>query len=284
MNPEPRQHEDYSDRQVAAAHRVIIDLGQVLASFSDCIVLVGGWVPDLLLPDANEPHVGSIDVDLALDAGKLNGGRYAELLKLLLDTRRYVPGAKEFQLVADVDLGDGGVPVQVELEFLAPKEVKLARNRPKLIKDFRVLRADGCEVAFHAPVELSLSGVNMRGVKNTVRLRIAAMADFLVMKAFAIAGRDKPKDSYDLCYCLDHVSGGLGTLAENWRRRLGAKDVCRAVEILREKFGDPASFGPQQVVEFYHSPQPEERAMQARRAFELVRKFLNLIDPNHPRG
>ena len=85
MTPEPRQQEDYSDRQVEAARRVLVDLGQVLASFSDCIVLVGGWVPDLLLPDAAEPHVGSIDVDLALDAEKLKGGRYADLLKLLLD-------------------------------------------------------------------------------------------------------------------------------------------------------------------------------------------------------
>jgi hypothetical protein len=29
MNPEPRQREDYSGRQVEAAHRVLIDLGQV---------------------------------------------------------------------------------------------------------------------------------------------------------------------------------------------------------------------------------------------------------------
>lgn len=36
MNPEPRQREDYSDRQVKAARRVLVDLGQVLASFVDC--------------------------------------------------------------------------------------------------------------------------------------------------------------------------------------------------------------------------------------------------------
>jgi hypothetical protein len=163
MTPEPRQQEDYSDRQVEAARRVLVDLGQVLASFSDCIVLVGGWVPDLLLPDAAEPHVGSIDVDLALDAEKLTGGRYADLLKLLLDTRRYELGTELYQLVTKVDLKDGGGPVQVEVEFLAPKEVKLKKNRPKLLKDFRVLQADGCGVAFHAPVEMPLPGVNIRG-------------------------------------------------------------------------------------------------------------------------
>ncbi len=56
-------------------------------------------------------HVGSIDVDLALDAAKLGDGRYAELLKLLLDTGRYDKGDKDFQLVTTVDLGDGEVPV-----------------------------------------------------------------------------------------------------------------------------------------------------------------------------
>lgn len=49
MNPEPRQRNDYSDRQIEAAHRVLVDLGQVLAKFEDCLVVVGGWVPDLLL-------------------------------------------------------------------------------------------------------------------------------------------------------------------------------------------------------------------------------------------
>ena len=80
MNPEPRQRDDYSDRQVEAARRVLVDLGQVLAAFMDCLVVVGGWTPDLLLPDAEEPHVGSIDVDLALDVAKLDDGRYAELV------------------------------------------------------------------------------------------------------------------------------------------------------------------------------------------------------------
>lgn len=73
--------------------------------------MVGGWVPDLLLPGVEHSHVGSIDVDLALDAQKLSDGRYAELLKLLLDTRRYRLGRKPFQLLTDVDLGDREGPL-----------------------------------------------------------------------------------------------------------------------------------------------------------------------------
>lgn len=185
VNPEPRFQSEYGSRQTDAAHRVLIDLAQVLAPFQDCLVLIGGWVPYLLLPDAQEPHVGSIDVDLALDAEKLYDGRYAELLKVLLATRRYRPGVKPFQLITDVDLGDGDKPVQVEVEFLAPKEARLEKNKPKLLQGFRVLQADACSTAFREPVQVVLDGRDIRGTKNKVSLLVASLADFLVMKAHA---------------------------------------------------------------------------------------------------
>jgi len=277
MNPEPRHEEDYSPRQIKAARRVLVDVGQVLASFVDCLVVVGGWTPDLLLNDVTEPHIGSIDVDFALDAAKLTEGRYAELLKLLLDTKRYRKGAKEFQLVVEVDLKDGEKPVQVEVEFLAPKEIKPKKNKPKLVEGFRVLQADGCGVAFNDPVELSLPGQNVRGAQNTVRLRVASLTDFVLMKARAIGGRDKPKDTYDLCYCLEQFPGGMEKLAANWRKRSDDKDVVKALEILHEKFATVDAFGPQQLVEFHNSPNPDTQAMHARRAYELVQKFLRLV-------
>ena len=277
MNPEPRLREDYTERQVEAAHRVLIDIGQVLASFVDCMVLIGGWVPDLLLPEAEERHVGSIDVDLALDADRLHDGRYAELLQLLIDTKRYAPGQKAFQLVAQVDLDDGEPPVQVEVEFLAPADVELKKNKPKLMGGFRVLQTEGCSEAFRAPVERALSGPNVRGAENKVRLRVASLPDFLVLKALAIGGRDKPKDSYDLCYTLGNLPDGIEAVARSWRERLGERNVVRAVGILREKFASVGAFGPQQVVEFYEATDKAEQAEQARRAYELVQRLLQLL-------
>lgn len=278
MNPEPRHQGEYDPRQTEAARRVLVDIGQVLAAFRDCLVVVGGWVPDLLLPRSEEPHVGSLDVDLALDAQKLGGGRYAELLKLLLDTRRYRLGRKPFQLLTDVDLGDGGGSLQVEVEFLAPTEVKLKKNHPKLLEGFRVLKTESCGAAFHAPKEIELSGQTLRGARNKVSLRVASLPDFLVMKAHALAGRDKPKDGYDISYCLDNYPGGLEELAAAWKTRIEHRDVKRAVEILREKFATVEDFGPQQVVEFFDSPDAETQAIQARRAFELIQRLLRLVE------
>lgn len=81
-----------------------------------------------------------------------------------------------------------------------------------------------------------LPGLNVRGAKNTARLRIASMADFIVMKAHAIGGRDKPKDAYDFCYCLDHAPGGIAPLAKEWKTGIEESDIKRAMAILIERF------------------------------------------------
>ena len=274
VNDEPRQRDDYSVRQIEAARRVLVDLGQVLKQFEDCLVVVGGWIPDLLLEATEEPHVGSIDVDLALDAEKLAEGQYAELLKALLNTRRYKQAEEPFRLYAEVNLEDGDQPVRVDVDFLKSPEAKTKKNKPKLTKNFRPLDASGCNAAFENPEVIVMTGKMIKGQTNRVQFRVASLADFLIMKAYALANRDKPKDAYDICFCLDNYPGGLKELAANWKKRAGKKDVIKAIEILKEKFPAVDSFGPMQVVEFYNSADAEERKRQARRAFELVQEFL----------
>jgi hypothetical protein len=277
MNPEPRHEGDYTDRQVDAARRVLVDVGQVLASFRDAMVVVGGWVPDLLFPAADPKHVGSIDVDLALDAAKLGDGRYAEVLKLLLDTGRYEKGDKDFQLVTTVDLGDGEVPVRVEVEFLAPADVKLKKNHPKLVEGFRVLQFPACATAFENPESIEFDGQMISGATNTVRLQVASLPDFIIMKAHALGGRDKPKDVYDLCYCLDEYPDAIAVVAGNWRSRREDPLVAAAAEILRTKFQTVDHYGPQQLAIFHQSGSPDDGPMHARRAFELVQRLLSLL-------
>jgi len=274
MTLEPRQREDYSDRQIEAAHRVLVDLGQVLKSFEDCLVVIGGWVPDLLMEKAEEAHVGSIDVDLALDAEKLADGRYAELLKALLDTRRYQQAEEPFKLYAEVDLKDGQPPVRVDVDFLKSPDAKTKKNKPKFTENFRPLDASGCSAAFEHPELVVITGKMIKGKTNRVQFRVASIADFLIMKSYALANRDKPKDAYDLCFCLDNYPGGLKELAANWKKRAVMKDVIKAIGILREKFAAVDSYGPGQVVEFYNSANAEEQERQARRAYELVQEFL----------
>jgi hypothetical protein len=94
-----------------------------------------------------------------------------------------------------------------------------------------------------------------------------------------VLASDKPKDTYDFCYCLEHFPAGMNRLAEGWKHRTGEKNIAKAIEVLREKFASVEAFGPLQLVEFHSVPDTETQAMQARRAYELVQKFLKYCDP-----
>lgn len=279
MTPEPQTRFDYGGREIAAAKRVLVDLGQVLGSFfTESIVVVGGWVPDLLLSGAGEAHVGSIDVDLALNVEKLREGRYAEIVKAILGTRRYEKTDKEFKLRARVPLGDGGPDIFVDVDFLKPVGRVKRGGRPRLLEDFRALDADGCAAAFRNPERVEVDGQMLSGANNRVSVLVASIEDFLVMKAYALAGRDKAKDPYDICYCLDYVPGGVERLAGNWKERRGDPLVAGAIRHVREKFASVASYGPRQVAAFYADPSSADQQMRSRRAYELVARFLSLVN------
>lgn len=280
-NMQPYEASDYDSRKVKAAKRAIVDVMQVLASYKDSIVLVGGWVPELLIKHAKEPHIGSIDVDLALNAKKLRDGKYADLLTLLLQTKRYKPGYHSFQLLLEVDLQDDEAPIEVEIDFLAEQDIKLDKNRPPLIENFRILQASGCNNAFKDPEQIVITGTMAKGAKNSVGISVARLPNFLIMKCFALQGRDKPKDAYDICFCLDNAPGGVDALATEWKARIGETDIQSAIEILRSKFLDTSSFGPQQVVAFYNAADSDERQQQANRAFFLVDDFLGKLSSTY---
>jgi hypothetical protein len=79
---------DYTAEAVKASRSVMIELTHLLAEYKEGIVIVGGWVPELLLSDTKQPHTGSLDVDLALDHRTLTEAGYKSILQLLL-SRNY---------------------------------------------------------------------------------------------------------------------------------------------------------------------------------------------------
>ena len=75
---------DYTTGAVNAARSVLIEVVHLLAEYWENIVLIGGWVPEILLGRNKNPHVGSIDVDLALNHLRLEEEGYKSIQGLLL--------------------------------------------------------------------------------------------------------------------------------------------------------------------------------------------------------
>jgi len=80
---EPQSASDYDDRTSMAVKKVLVEIGQILGSFKGKFAIVGGAVPWLLLGNDDMPHVGTVDVDLSLDAEALGDGQYVTLIEAL---------------------------------------------------------------------------------------------------------------------------------------------------------------------------------------------------------
>jgi len=141
MTPgEPQSAADYDDRTTAAVKTVLIEIGQILGSFNGKFAIVGGAVPWLLLGNEDMPHVGTLDVDLGLDAEALGDGEYATLVEALQGhgyQQRH--DLRRFQLVRQIATEDGGAPIDIVVDFLMPRNAEIAKNVPPLISDFAVL-------------------------------------------------------------------------------------------------------------------------------------------------
>jgi hypothetical protein len=246
---EPAVASDYDDRGARAAHAVLVELGQVLGAHRDAIVVIGGTVPSLLLPDAEPGHIGSLDIDLDLDTEKLADHGYADLIEKLdaAGYERNVAGLKPFQLRRTIDPRDGGESIAVVVDLLMPKGARTAKNRPKLIEGLRVQEADGGEIALRNNLKLLISGTMPDGRKNEVEMLVASIPALLVMKGYALVQRDKKKDAYDIYFCIRNHKDGIGALAAECAGLLDDPVVREGFSNIAGKFDSEDAFGPQTV-------------------------------------
>ena len=249
---EPQSANDYDDRATAAVKAVLVEIGQILGGFRRKFVVVGGSVPWILLDESDMPHVGTIDVDLSLDAKALGDGEYATLVGALMSQGyEQRKDRRRFQLVRRVAAADGGESVEVIVDFLMPRDARTDRSKPPLIDDFAVQRAHGADLAlrFHRMVEIE--GTMPDGGRNRVKLAFASVPAFLAMKGFAINDRLKQKDAYDIYYCVrNHAPGNPRALAEDCRLVLDTAEGRRGYGYIREKFDAVDGFGPTSVRRF----------------------------------
>jgi hypothetical protein len=259
---------------IQASKAVLIEVMNVLGLYRDHLVLVGGWVPELLLP--NRGHIGSLDVDLAVDVRGISQQQYDTILHRLIEAGytqesncflRAVKGAQE--------------PVKLDLitgEYVDDD----ARGVPARLQEIRLGKLRGTDLAFEAFDEISVSGEMPDGGMNTVRLRIVRIEAFVVMKAFAMADRTKPKDAYDIYFCFKNYQGGVVELAKSYHGLLQNRLVQEGLQVLRSKFRTMDAVGPKWVAQVVAGETPEDPELAQRAAFELMQVFLASLERTKP--
>ena len=260
-----------------ACKAVLIELIHLMGELRDYMVVVGGWVPALLLPEATEPRAGTLDIDLALDFRQIPDDSYRTILQSLSARGYRQDPAQPFRFFREVRLS-GREPASVEVELLADEYGGTGPgHRTQPIQDTRARKARGCDLVFSEPVQVSLEGELPGGGRDRVTFRVAAIVPWLIMKGMALAARLEEKDAYDIYYCVRFYPGGPTGLAEAFRPHLGNMLVREGLEKIRMEFLSPDDAGPKWVAGFMDVQDVEEQAITRRRAYEMISAWLDRL-------
>ena len=268
---------DYPKLAVKAAESVLLELVHILGEYLDSIVVIGGMVPRYLIGETEEPHVGTTDVDLALDHRRFDEPGYRTLHELLINHGYQVDEKQPFIYRRTIVVDGQNVTVQVDLlsgEYGGTDK----DHRTQKIQDVRPRKARGADIAFDEPVHVKITGKLPGGAKDTVTIPIAGIVPFIVMKAMAMRDRLKQKDPYDIYYCLRYFPGGVEQIVDHVKLLKGNRLVKEALEILKVKFDSPEHVGPSHIAEFLELSHPDEVARIKRDAYERV---LYLIEKSY---
>jgi hypothetical protein len=247
------------------------------------VVIVGGLVPSLLVPQPEEGierHIGTQDLDLCLSVALVDGnvGNYERLEKSLKDAG--------FQMVREDGHSiswrwRGGVDLPLTVEFFCsagpdrepgrlyrPGGVVGGKLSALVLSAGRLIDADTREVE----VEVDLPG---GGGTTCQKVKVAGPAAYLAAKTDALRRRTKNKDSYDVVWLVESWPGGQVELAREIRaaRIAGDPDFLAALGVLGEEFATIDSAGAVKYARFM-GEDAASRDRLARRAVGAVAALL----------
>ncbi len=255
--------------QQDAARAVLIEVITILETFKDDLVIVGGWVPELLYP--GKGHVGSLDVDLAVGPGAVGENVYSTILARLTEWNySHETGPTRFYRTVP----NTAEPIKVDL--ISGEYVNDHKDASIQVNELRLNALHGIDLAFESCEAITIEGNMPDGTHNTVRARIVRPEAFILIKAFALNERMKVKDAYDIAFVLNNYEPSIAALAANLAPRVKSGLGAEAYQILTEKFATLESVGPSWAAQIAEeSGLDREQAQQA--AFQDAKDLFDEI-------
>jgi len=268
---------------------VYLELMTMLGAYREALVLVGGWTPYFILErygreGADFRHVGSVDIDLAVNPRLVSPDEYASIVERL-ERRGYrqrfgrLGQPISFSFERDVDLGEGRGSRTIQIDLLAPEYGGTGKkHRHQRIQDDLLARkARGCDVVFDHHFKYELKGTLPNGAENTVQVKIADLVGCLTMKGIVLGERYHEKDAYDIYSVIAYYKGGPRDAAQEVKPHLGSSLVCEGIANIAEKFQSIRSVGPAGVGDFLAVDSAERRRLIAD-AFVNVSEFIRALE------
>jgi predicted nucleotidyltransferase len=279
MARKPTVAAGYSPATAQLVNAASLYVATKLGDLRDDIVIVGGLVPSLIVPQSQLPperprHVGTMDVDLGLSIAILDVQRYHELCERLRNAG--------FQ----PDTNDAGNPTNqrwriesesrfVTVDFLIPatSESDNGGTLRNLEEGFAAIITPGLELAFEDKRLVTLQGETLLHEQASREVWVCEAGAFMVLKALAFKGRGENKDAYDLVYLLQNYGDGINDVFKRLQPLLKSRFAQQALEVLERDFATVDSVGTVRVADFLGNPQDEAIRADATGA---VRSLLRL--------
>ena len=172
MPEKPPFASQYKNEQVELVRQTCLYVATKLGDLLDDLVVVGGLVPSLLIPkeslsEAEDAHIGTIDLDLGLSLAFLGAHRY-EALTSRLRGAGFEP-----------DVNEAGNPtfqrwkiepssaLKITVDFVIPPSLDgdEGGNLRHIEKDFAAVITPGLQLAFKDRQKVVLKGSTLLGEK-----------------------------------------------------------------------------------------------------------------------
>jgi len=276
---------EYLPREIEACVIVMRDLFTYLKPYRNQIVLIGGWVPYFLLEKYAPPgieydrHVGSLDVDIALNAFSIPRDAYKSILEILKERGfhhrkdslgKNIP-ARFLKKIAF----DDGEEIEVQIDFLAPEYGGAPKKRRhQVIQDMLARKGRGTDIVFDQTEIIHLSGPISSGANIELDIKVANVTACFVMKGIALGERTSEKDAYDLYMLARYYKEGPQSVLFELKK-LGSHGLMKeALRNIEEHSKNVKSIGPVSVATFMGITDKEEYDRITRDAYELLQFII----------
>jgi hypothetical protein len=271
---------DYKREDVEIVRQTCLYVATKLGDLLDDLVVVGGLVPSLLIPDESLPagedfHIGTMDLDLGLSLALLDTKRYEDLTLRLYragfkpdENEEGNPTLQRWKISVATDL-------KVNVDFLIPPSLPADKGGElrHIEKDFAAVITPGLRLAFQDKKRVPLKGLTLFGEKADREIWVCGPGAFVVLKALAFDQRGENKDAYDLYFVIRNYGSGIDDICKRLNPLLKELETKKALEILNRDFSGPDNIGPSRVALFqYGGPNADLQADVAGFTKELLAK------------
>jgi len=269
----PQTADGYPAKALSLVRATCLYVATVLGNLADDgLVIVGGFVPQLIVPQdsvgglESERHVGTRDLDLGLSLALIETEQYHEVADRLRGAGFAPDQNNNGRPTRQRWVTPASAGIQVRVDFLIPPPPNTAEPSIRggqifdLEPDFAACIIPGLELAWRDRIPVEITGQTIRGEHATRTVWVCGPGAFLVLKALAFSDRGEPKDAYDLFYIARNYGAGPHDVAAALIALRDHPTTVKAIEILQRDFTGVDGVGPHRVGAFLQRQDEELRA------------------------